>query len=195
MHRPLHVAGSAEHCQHQGPAVGQVLSQLRRRAEAVLPWHLDVDNGYVRPARQCRGNELVAPTDLRDNFDILFELEQPPDRGAEHELVLGEENPNHRTTAPFRGWPTARPSRTRSANPRPPRAPPSSVPPNAWTRSASPVRPCPASFLAGPAPSSSTSSVVEPSVAASAIRQARAPLCLTTFVTASRIAHAIVVSC
>ena len=40
-------------------------------------------------------NHLVAPTDLCDDLDVLFELQQASNRRAEHELVFGQQHPDH----------------------------------------------------------------------------------------------------
>ena len=156
---------------------------------------LDIDHGDVGSDRQCGGNNFVSPRELGDHLDIVFELQQPPHRGAKHRLVLGEQDADRRAPSARREAGVRPPRQTRRLNPRPSARPVSSVPPTAWIRSASPSMPAPGLPGPGPRPSSSIASEVTPSAVCRAIRQVRAPLCLTTFVTASRTAHAIVLSC
>jgi hypothetical protein len=62
--------------------------ELRSGRNPVLARHLDVHDRYVRLRRQCYWDHLIAPSDLGDHLDVVFELQQAPDRSPEHQLVL-----------------------------------------------------------------------------------------------------------
>ena len=71
------------------------LPELDRGGDTVLGWHLDVYDGDVRPGRESGRDNLVATADFGDDFDVALQFEQAAHRGAEHHLVLGEQDANH----------------------------------------------------------------------------------------------------
>ncbi len=105
-HGPAQIAGSAEggeddDLQRRMPGAQPLLG-----VESGQPGHLDVQQRHVRlVVRGDRVQYLVASADLDGDLDVRFQPEQRGERLADHRLVLGEQQSDHRLrvlTAPRR---------------------------------------------------------------------------------------------
>ena len=85
---------------------------------------------------QSRGDDLVASANRRHDAEVLLQVKQRRERGANELLVVREEKPDRHAGAPAA-------SRTASRHPLGDVGPASMVPPAKATRSASPVSPLP----------------------------------------------------
>src|SRR4051812_22803826 len=187
LHGAAQIARPPERGEHQDLALRQGTAQLGGGVEAVGAGHLDVQQRHVGALRERRLEHLVAAGHLGHDLDVGLEREQAGKRAADHGLVLGEQDADHRADS------TGTTARTR--NPGPSSRGPASRRPPAWrTRASSPASPWPAPLAATapgtPSPSSTTSTVASPSAGTRRIALWRAPLWRMTLVAASRTVQA-----
>ena len=136
LHRPAQVAGPAERGDDQHPDVGGSLLEGRGRLDAVHARHLDVQQRHVRRCSRAAAT-TSSPADLRDHRQVGLQVEQRGERAPHQRLVVGQQQPDHRT-ATSSSNPCGRGSRV------------TTTAPTAAARSRSPRRPLPApSALAG----------------------------------------------
>ncbi len=93
--RAAHRAGAAEAGEDQRAAAGQVLVELAGGRQPVLLRQVDVDDRDVRLALGGGGQDVGAGGDLRDDFDVGFEVQQGRERATHHVHVLGQQDSDH----------------------------------------------------------------------------------------------------
>src|SRR6478609_3411479 len=141
-------------------------------------WHTDVEQRDIDSNRRQHPEPLVSVRRLRDDADVLGELEQALDALPYERLVICERDADH--GAPARAGKSAR-----RVSPAPGCASTSILPPSPSIRSLSPERPCPTRSSAAPRPSSLTVTATVSSLVSIDRKTFSAPAWRTAFVSAS----------
>src|SRR5690606_34532068 len=196
--RTAQVAGAAETREDENAAGGDLLVQCGCGLQPGHAGHFHVEHRNVRAVLHHCGHHFVAPAHFRDDFHVVFQVEQRGDRAPHEALVVSEDHSDHATA--FFSWVSLTGSSTEAGTGRTARSrkPPLQVwlavrvPPAEATRSDRPVSPLP-NLVAFPArtPSLYTSTTQVRSWRESVMSQRCALLCRSTFVAPSRTSHAI----
>src|ERR1700729_2924475 len=154
-----------------------------RGLESVTVGHLDVHQHDVGPQAPGAGHGLLAVRRLPDNLDLGIGLEDHPEAGANHRLVIGQQHTDAHSTPSEVG------SLTRTANPPPDTGPAVSWPPCRAARSRMPINPRPPGLVPDRAITPRPSSTISTSSSSGQYRtrtSARdAAACLRVLVSAS----------
>ena len=78
------------------------------RLESVELGHPDVHQDYGRVTSRGLGHRLKSVSRFCYHFDVLFAGEQHPEAGADHRLIVGDEDTNRHDRYPFSGRHAAR---------------------------------------------------------------------------------------
>src|SRR5476649_1432351 len=154
-----------------------------RGLESVTVGHLDVHQHDVGPQAPGAGRGLLAVRRLAENLDLGIGLEDHPEAGANHRLVIGQQHTDAHSA------PSGVGSLTRTANPPPDTGPAVSWPPCRAARSRMPINPRPPGLVPDSAVAPRPSSMISTSSSSGQYRtrtSARdAAACLRVLVSAS----------
>ena len=93
LHRAAQVAGPPEGRDHEDFDVRVLLADAGRRGDPVHDGHLDVGQDDVDVAACNRLDRLASIAGLRDDLDVLFEIEHHGDGAANQSLVVRHDYP------------------------------------------------------------------------------------------------------
>ena len=85
--------------QHQDADVGELVAQHVSDPDAfvgVVGWHADVGQHDVGPVLIDGGEQLVVGRALGDDVEIVLGLEQANHTLSHEQVVLGDDDPDHR---------------------------------------------------------------------------------------------------
>jgi hypothetical protein len=108
----------------EDPRGHAVADEPARRRDPVERGHANVHQGNVGPQASDCGDRLLAVRGLADDLDVVLTLEQGAKAGANHPLIIGDNDADRHDDAASRNG-----RRAHTRKPPPGRSPVSSAPP------------------------------------------------------------------